>query len=241
MQVEYNGYLCQFGGTNLRITKHTQISQLGKDAIRIWNIYIRGYIRTDQNPPFADLTAKMQALETAFSQSGGDFRLLNSGQETAHKLLSADTISGVHALRFEWLTGNPPAAEYVNRRSWAAQLQAEERLADGTLFYTESVRVTYPGAVDLWQPALFTAPQKQTVQAIGSQIAIQRGHSVGIATYPPFPPKLFPLANMKIKQSWDEHLSPRRLGNQPSEWPISWFWVFEGVGFSPVPPNYPLG
>lgn len=241
MQVEYNGYLCQFGSTALRIVKTTRVSQYGKPAILQWHIFIDGYIRTDTST--ADLTAKMEGLETAFSTHGGNFRLLNSGSETAHRLESSNTINGIHVAKFAWERGRPVAAEYVARRSWSAVLSAQQFAANAgnLMFYQESVRCTFPGSVNIWQPALFSDPQKQTVQAVGSQIAIQRGTAVGINGYPDFPLFLYPSGNLHIKQSWQEPGTPRMLGTNKAEYPISWFYVFEGINFSLATPTAPAG
>lgn len=237
MQVEYGGYLAQFGATNWTVSRQTSFTVTGAPFLTRHAWDIQGYVRGDTIP---ELTARMQELEAAFSVHGQTIRILNNGQETAHKLENSSTIDGTRVEYFGFQRGRVPATEYINRRSWAARVTGTTiAAADGYLSYQESLRVIGTGGpVVIWKPALVGPPQAQIVQTQSSVIALQRGSAVGISSYPQYPAYLFDGGFLKSKQSWQEIGTPRQLGNTKIGFPISWFYVFEGLQFSgtPVPP-----
>lgn len=235
MQLEYNGFLVEPCSTAWAIDRATTFTQFGKPFITNETWRITGYVRGETIP---ELTAKMQALQAAFStHNSGDIRVLNNGSETAHKLLGADTTNGLKVLDFRWLRGNPPATEYVNRRSWSAVVQGQILGGSGQyLSFRDSIRFIGNGGPQvIWAPALVGPPQPQVVQTQTSVIAIQSGFATGVSERPPPAGLMFGEEYLKPKLSWVSPSTPQQLGEQPIGWGIQWYYVFEGLSFSGVP------
>lgn len=235
MKIVYGNYVCQEASTSLHIRSSTRWGQTGMPTIKhiAWDIW--GYVRADS--PSA-LTPLLVAHETAFSQHGQDIKLQNSGVDTAHVLLSSATMNGTRVSRFEWVRGNPPGAEYVNRRAWRATITAEVKATNsGLISWNESVRIVGTGGpVVIWQPTLNGYPVPQQTQPASTVLAFQRGTAVGISDYPDAALPLFSTLLLKSKPTSPiERVSPQQLGGSPYGWTTRWFYVFEGLGFSGVP------
>jgi hypothetical protein len=121
MYLQYGTYSHSVGECVLTISKESILSQEGfKIGWRErWDI--AGMIfGTDAN----DLTTKIRAMETAYGVNGRDLKLLNDdGTETAHKLISRQSRTGVIISNLGYPIGE--GAEYTTFRNYTIAAECE--------------------------------------------------------------------------------------------------------------------
>lgn len=179
------------------ISKFLTLSPRGTPFKNLHSWVINGVLRADTQ---SELTSKMDATQTAYSQSGQDLVFyLSGGVPSHHKLLSGSTLTGTRVRSFTWQPGQPgvwgSGTEYVFRRSYRIVVDAEA-IADGAdniLQYTQSLTYKGTGGPRWLLAGSLTGPmQMQTVQQATPLYLIQSGFALGLFSRPDFPGPLVP-------------------------------------------------
>jgi hypothetical protein len=192
-----------------------------------WNV--AGYLTADNGDP-KTLDTKIQALEAAFAQDGGEFEWLHSDRTpTAHSIHSSQTWGG-------WRVTGPiqyperNGVEYVTIRNFTLQmtcLRPRSNTIDFGLLtqFKETIQKSGGGPLKGHIETLDSLPQAQTFRQATVYRATQSGQAIGAFARPSLPAPLWP---GKLKNALTNTTeSPRYVGNNAVEYPISWQYEFE--------------
>jgi len=139
---------------------------------------------TVQGTSQSDLTTRLQQLQNAYSQDGGDLRFIdNNGNNTVHTLLTSSTFGGTKVERFNYLESNAgvwgSGTEYVFNRSYELVVSAEIFIPVGIVQWEETVRVIGNGGPRFtYLESLEGDPERQVLCLKTKQRAIQSGFGV---------------------------------------------------------------
>jgi len=220
MKLKYGSYTHGAGECVVAIEKTAEMAGDATKWIRErWNI--TGEIHGSD---VADLTAKIQALETAYAVGGKDIRILtDAGVNTAHVMQNSSTVKGTRIVQHPSFPRGE-GAEYATYRTFSLAVEGERPASGATLMeYRESV--SYAGTCEMtwkYQTPLYTEPQRQQLTAYSVQQIVQEGYAAGLNAYPAYPGPLFPD---------DEHLEQRMIRLEfpvkgSTERRTSWRYVF---------------
>lgn len=181
------------------------------------------------------IKSQTAALEAAFVD-GLDVKLLFPDGSTVshHALISADCVGGVRVMMPpQYQDGKGPQG--VTYRTWQAQVTAivpipVGQLNTGLRSFTETITRSGGGPRQATIETLTGPPVVQLLRKRTSYKVTQQGSAVGIYVRPQAPPAIWPSAlaegNPVITVG-----TPRRIGDNYVDWPISWQYTFD----SPVP------
>lgn len=176
----------------------------------------------------AGITTAIALLRSAYAVNGLDVALyLDDGSTlTDHFILSRNTLGGVRVIAFEFPNGT--GAEYSTFRSYSITLEAD--FADATpllLEFDESLDFSGTGgARRVLVETMDGPPQEQIVANRTIYRASQSGRSVGSFTWPPIPSPIWPAAEM-LERRRTKRKTPRRVGNNATEYAVEWSYEFE--------------
>lgn len=233
MILKYGDYSHPSGTVALAIMRSTALTASGIPYMTQARWGVEGTILadsalTDASALQADLTTKIQALETAYKQLGADLLLTDdNGTATAHVIRNSETIGGIRVIE-------PPhypygsGAEYVNYRRFRVGLEADLIVSgDAPIYLTfqETLTTSGGGPGYAWTSPIGGLPQRQIVRQNLTYRAVQSGFAVGFKSYPTAPPPLFPGS---LVQSPDIAItSPQRRGSDFMSFGIQWQYVYE--------------
>lgn len=242
MYLKYGNYTHETGECAIVIQKESVLNAENNKVgwKEVWQI--SGMLRgTDA----ADLTTKIKALETAYGVNGRDLILLNdNGTETAHKLISNRSRSGVMITRLDYPVGE--GAEYTTFRNYQiiaecdiSILETLDLVGGGkgkkggggggiTLTYNEAITTRGTGGPRVVVIETMGGPVvKQIVSAQTAQYKTQSGSATGMYGYPTVPPPIDPaneIADRRVIQQ-ELPITVSQFGKQ-SIFKISWSYEF---------------
>lgn len=237
MRLSYNGYNHSDNEVWFSITKQAVYGPRRRREREVQTWDIRGVLIADENASDqeANLTAKIGALETAYSTNGGDLIFTgNTSGNTRHTLLSSNTINGIQVVGIDWLPGNQgiwgSGTEYVNKRSYRIRLRAETLWSDDELYFYRST-FSYTGTTGnkkIWMPSLTGVPQQQIVQAATTQKIVQTGMNIGMTNWLPIDaPLLGPIYEHLDRRQYSRDFPLEQNINLPLKYPTRWTYYFE--------------
>lgn len=174
----------------------------------------------------ADLTTKIQALEAAYASGGFDLTLVDDlGNDTPHKMVSANAIEGVKVVKPSYPMGE--GAEYTTFRHYTIVATADFDVIEsgGLISWGETLTFSGGGAQYVWQQPLSGPPIKQQVATATPYRLIQSGSATGRSGYPTPAPYVLPAGDL-IEMPTISKTGPG-AGNY--NFVISWTYVFERV------------
>ncbi len=242
MYLKYGNYTHEAGECAIVIQKESVLNAENNKVgwKEVWQI--SGMLRgTDAS----DLTTKIRALETAYGVNGRDLKLLNDdGSETAHKLISNQSRSGVMITSLNYPVGE--GAEYTTFRNYQIVAECDisileifSQIGIGggrgknqqggiTLSYTEVISTRGTGGPRIVVlETMGGPPVKQVVSKQTTVYKTQSGSATGMYGYPAVPPPLDPaneIADRRvIQQELPSTVSP--FGKE-SIYKVSWSYEF---------------
>lgn len=187
--------------------------------------------------PGPDISEKIRGLEEAYSTNYKDLSLVHSmGGATAHKMLNADTISGVRIDSLSYPEG--AGAEYSTFRSYSIVASAEFGMlassggSDGTVTFSQVISTQGTGGPR--KVVLETRTGFPVVQYVSQRTPIymtQSGFAVGYLSYPipatPIDPQWEDLEKREIRYE-----TPVRKGfnGMGTEFRVNWTYSFSKPG-----------
>lgn len=237
--LKYGSYTHEENELTISISKNTLFDSSGVPYAVIQNWNIEGWLFGDDS---SDLTSKIRALETAYSEHGKDLEFFINSAKSAHTIKSSETVGGIKVI-------NPPhyskgeGAEYSTFRTYSITLEAEIPLdnnrEDGdTISFNESLQFVGGGPRFVYLQTINGKPQKQQVAQSTPYKCVQTGSAVGYKGYPVAPPPMFP-GDEHIDQRNITRKSPKKrgTGNQYTDYEISWTYNFESANKFGANPN----
>jgi hypothetical protein len=239
MYLKYGNYTHEIGECAIVIQKE---SVLNADNNKVgwretWQI--SGMLRgTDTS----DLTTKLRALETAYGVNGRDLILVNdNGTETAHKLISNRSRSGVMISRLDYPVGE--GAEYTTFRNYQIIAECDISILEVvdmvggrgrgggggiTLSYVEAITTRGTGGPRVVVIETMGGPVvKQIVSKETAQFKTQSGSATGMYGYPAVPPPIDPANEIADRRVIQQELPTTTSQNgKESIYKISWSYEF---------------
>ena len=184
------------------------------------------------------LSTAEAALRTALARPFQNFGVLKTdGSRSASYWLNSDTIGGNVVADGPSFTGTA-ATEYALFREFSFVVRNRVPIANAAgavLEFSESVE--YDGGEPEYRMkrAINARPQKQLVWFATEYTVTQRGRAVGFLDYPAPGRQLFPRDRMQAPKITRDN--PKRMGNDYTEYPISWQYVFASANPLVALPN----
>lgn len=182
----------------------------------------------------ADIKTQTAALEADYSLQFKDAGLYmpDGSTLTAHYLTNSELIGGVRVIQ-------PPhyplssGTEAVNHRTYRIVLAARKPIGAASrgnviLSMTETVDSDGGGPMLAFRETLMGQPRRYWSRMSTVCYATQKGEAVGLLSYPPIPAPIWPSERLRYYPTV-VHGSPKRIGNDWVEWPISWEYRFGSV------------
>ncbi len=175
----------------------------------------------------ANLTAKLLALDAAYSKDGFNAILfLDDGTtQTHHRIISGDTLTGVRVVQ-------PPSyqpgdgAEYSTFRTYSIVLEADFLGDSDILNFEETVTIQGTGGPRFaYFETLNTLPVRQIVNDFTLVRMTQSGSATGYLSYPFAPAPLWPSLE-DVSQRTFIRRAPRLQGRIRTDYPVSWTYKF---------------
>lgn len=224
MYLVRNGYRHAENEADVTIDRTVSRSDQGtpERLVETWTIEGR-ILGTSQS----DLTSKLQQLEAAYANDGGEIALIdNSGNKTVHELRSQDSLSKVRIVK-PVSYPKSGAGEYAIWRTYRVVIEAEQRFGTATnapTSFTESFQVTGRGEpITIW----FYPPAGKPVKQVYGQTLYrltQSGQLTGYSRNLPYPQPLFPGA-----LAADPSVTFTRSRGDYDQWTIAWSYQFESA------------
>lgn len=241
MYLKYGNYTHETGECAIVIQKESVLNAENNKVgwKEMWQI--SGMLR---GADASELTSKIRALETAYGVNGRDLILLNDdGSETAHKLISNQSLTGVMITRLDYPEG--AGAEYTTFRNYRIiaecdisilEVFSQPGLGKGkgrggagiTLTYNEVISTRGSGGprVVLLE-TIGGGVIKQVVSNETIQYRIQSGTATGMYGYPAVPPPLEPANEIADRRVIQKEI-PTSISPHGKEtiYKISWSYEF---------------
>jgi len=239
MYLKYGTYTHDANEGAISITRPVKTNERGNTESVIERWEIDG---TLQAASVAALTTAILALEAAYATDGNNVVLLDSDgvTETAHKITSANTTSGVRVVeRPHYPVGT--GGEYTTYRNYKIVLEAETQVAasggqsNALVRYQETITFTGGGPKFGFMQTLQGRPQIQTLAEATPFRAVQSGSAIGKSSYPSPNTPVWPDAEQEEQRNISRK-SPERSGQYFVNYEISWQYYFSSTsGFSGLP------
>lgn len=226
MQLRYGSYAHDDGEVEVSITRRTEFGQRG--AFRIVETWdCRGQkVGSSQS----DLTAKLRALENAYSRGGFNVVLLDSnGSRSVHEIVNARTVGGVQIVKpITYPTGT--GAEYSTFRSYEFTLEASYvdagflSVNGGITDFTETIVIEGGGPTRVVIELDQGDPVEQITRDRTAYRATQSGRLSSLFENPEPPRPKWPsklVGRGRISRS-----SPIESNGVPIQWPVEWSYEF---------------
>lgn len=233
MYLKYGDYSHEIGEAAITITKSSVLDDYGRKVGYNERWAISGMLRGNTA---ADVTAAIQTLETAYGVNGRDLKLLNDdGSETAHKLINADSASGVRIETLNYPTG--AGAEYTTFRNYSITAFAEFAVlpgsgSDGTILFTQTIVTRGTGGPR--KVVLETRNGPPVVQYVSQRTPIfiaQSGTAIGYLSYPIPPQPIEPQwEDLEKREVTYEAPAVKSTNGSQSEYRINWSYQFSKPG-----------
>lgn len=240
----WGGYQHDLAENWFRFESRLRHSPIGRLQSIITRVTLWGVKKASSQ---AALTTALAELESAYSTSNKDFRvLLEDGTPTQHKLLSSGSLSGVQVKDFSYIDRDPrhgqSGTEYVNQRTYRVVMEAEgvATNAFSILFWNEELTgIGTGGGLFILKTALFGPPQRQDLVQQTPSVVIQQGRALGYLGHPNPPQPKFP-THEHLERRRIMYGTPREYGlRQNTLFPISWYYEFESPTLlSGLPTNF---
>jgi hypothetical protein len=243
MYLKYGNYTHEIGECAIVIQKESVLNAENNKVGWRETWQISGMLRgTDA----ADLTTKLRALESAYGFNGRDLILVNDdGTETAHKLISNRSRSGVMISRLDYPVGE--GAEYTTFRNYQIIAECDisileivnvvggggrgrnqQQQAGITLSYVEAITTRGTGGPRVVVIETMGGPVvKQIVSKETAQFKTQSGSATGMYGYPAVPPPIDPANEIADRRVIQQEL-PTTISQTGKEsiYKISWSYEF---------------
>lgn len=232
MYLKYGDYSHSTDECAIVITKESVLDDYGRKVgyKEMWNV--SGMLTGSS---VSAVTTAIQALETAYSVNGRDLKLLqDDGTETAHKLVNADSLTGVRIKTLGYPAG--AGAEYTTFRNYQIVAEADFSVlpgsgSDGTIRFQQTISYRGTGGPrKVIRTTLTGMPVAQQVAQRTPIFVSQSGFAIGFSSYPaPAAPILPQWEDFDSREI--EYVTPQMKGllNQ-SEYRINWTYRFSMPG-----------
>lgn len=227
MLLRYGSYTHARNEPAVQIGKRALFSPRGvRQAVReTWRIV--GVLHAADQP---GITAAIAALRAAYNVNGLDLGLyLDDGTTpTDHVLSSGASLGGTRVTSLAFPVGS--GAEYSTFRSYSITVEADfPDTSNNLLDFSETVSFEGTGGPRIiFLETLAGLPQPQIARQCTKYRARQEGRAVGLATYPPVPPPIWPAAELPDQRRLVLR-SPKRTAAALTEFAAEWTYVFESV------------
>ena len=227
MYLRYGPYIHAQNEPAVQIGKRAIFSPRGlRQSVReTWRIV--GVLRAASQPA---LTAAIADLRSAYNVNGYDLGLYLDDQTTLtdHVMTSSAALGGTRVTALDFPAG--AGAEYSTFRSYSIAVEADfPDTSNNLLDFSETLSFEGTGGPRvIFLDTLDGLPQPQIAQQRTTTRARQEGRAVGLATYPPVPPPIWPQAEMQPARRLVLR-SPRRAAGNLTEFAVEWSYSFESI------------
>lgn len=237
MYFQYNNYRTALAATKVSIPAPQQERDAFGNLVRTVRTWqVEGEILADTQ---AEITTAIRALESAYNRDGGDAILFlpDGTTQSAHRLLSRDTIGGVRSSWVHYPDGD--GVEYVNGRKWMLTLTAEypglQQNDSSIQTYDSAVSIVGDGGQEfVVRKTRNTKPVRQLVSRFTPVLATQQGQATAYGTWPQPDPPIWPQWYVNSR-STVTRTNPQQTGSGSNaflqSYTTTWSYQFE----SPVP------
>lgn len=197
MKLRYRGVTFDSGTIDPRMNRDFQFNDARQaiKAIHTWDLVGFCTINEAIGETQTSLTAKIQAIESAFAQNGGDLEMLfDDGSPSAHLIRNSETIGGTRVANGpNW---DPGPGQYANWRSFTARVVAELPVS-GTFnglalaSFSETLEFFGGGQQDEYALSLEGLPVREKIYGHVPYGAVQSGRIVGLYAWPVLPVPIF--------------------------------------------------
>lgn len=235
MILKFGGFAFPLGTTEVTITRKdvkSESQQEWAEEVR-WNIryHIQNQAATN-SAAMAAIRTKLVQLENAFATGGKNLILYepNGSTPTFHKLLDSDCIGGTQILeRPSFPEGK--TVEGLTQRTVTMVVGGLRRLPGGSptlKAFQEHLDFAPSGTEYGHLRPKFGIAVKQQLKTYGLYRVSQKGQAIGFDDYPKIPDPIWPAA-LKFTEPLKSPGSPRRIGSDYIEYPLSWEWMYESA------------
>lgn len=226
MILSYGGYSHQLDEAAVTITKDQRFDDKNQPVAVVERWVIDG--KVFGNDP-GEVTSKLRALEAAYGTHNQNVTLTTDEHGvSAHKIVAADTASGVKVLNLSYPTGN--GAEYTTYRTYNITLEAEydiSGLVNPILNYEQVISITGTGGPRfVVRETRFGRPVRQMVSRSTPITVTQSGTCTAYSAYPyPSSPVYPDYEHLERRQI--DRMAPKNAGkSEKREYTISWSYSF---------------
>jgi hypothetical protein len=225
MQVQYGSYVHPDNECSIAISRQGIFERGICTKIKeTWTV--EGIINITGVQTISDITARIYEIENAYLVNGLDISLVG----TAHLLQSARCLGGTRVV-------NPPqfpkgdGTEYATVRTFSVTVEGDILLPagmGGLIEWKETLEFTGGGPRWVIIETRRGAGERQQVSEQVPYRVRQSGSAVGVTAWPIVPGPLFPAAE-HVERRVLARMTPERMGNDFTAWPVSWNYEFESV------------
>ena len=227
MLLRYGSYSHSAGETEIAISKTAVVAATGVREGYVERWAIRGRL---SGLTVSDLSAAVQALESAHSADGQDLLLYLADGTTAsaHGLRSGETLSGVQVRSLSYPDGR--GAEYATYRTYEVVYAAEVSATTnpGLIAWNETLAFTGGGPRFEFITCLNGPPVRVVVAEQTPFRCVQSGSALGYGTWPTYSTPLFPQHEHRDRRRQDKS-TPQYHGSGRARYPIRWSYDFEAA------------
>lgn len=225
MQVQYGSYVHPDNECSLAISRQGIFERGICTKIKeTWTI--DGIINITGSQTIADITTRIYEIENAYLVNGLDVSLGG----TAHYLQSSRCLGGTRVV-------NPPqfpkgdGTEYATVRTFSITIEGDILLPAGLTGLTEwKETLEFSGGGARWviiETRRGAGERQQVSEQVPYRVR-QSGSAIGITAWPTVPAPLFPAAE-HVERRVLVRMTPERVGNDFTAWPVTWNYEFESI------------
>lgn len=237
MYLKYGSYTHELQEARFAISRPPVVDNGGNTTGYKERWDISGELRVDDH---SQMTAAIQALEAAYASGGSDLILydFDGVTQTAHKLISANTVGGTKIVQpVHYPKGD--GAQYSTFRYYEVSVEAEIRSTSAgtriTLDFAESLVFKGGGPEVKWITLRNGPPQPQTVSQVTPQYVTQSGSAMGYGSWPSPPGPIFGQNELRDKRVVG-YASPQLTGEGANRRYINYetTWTYEFASGTPL-------
>lgn len=226
MRLKYRNYTHPAGTVAVAITQQGLFTpaQHWWATRHVWQI-----TATITGSSAATVDTAVREMQSAYSVQGGDLLLLlPDGTPSTHQLLNASCHGGTRVMGGSFPDGR--GAEGVTYRTVQVTVEGDvplstANLASQLMSFSESVQTSGGGPRFGHLESVTGRPQKQRLRRFTTVRAVQSGQAVGLYAYPTVPTPIWP--GQQVEQAQIRRQTPKRVGSDQIEYPVTWSYRFE--------------
>lgn len=229
MLLKFAGFVHQVAEVDVSLAAESLFTTGGTPWATLKRWTISGDLLADNS---AGIDAAAKALMDAYPAGAtGDFSLTlpAGGNAVAVSALSADALGGIKVVRPPSFSGMANSG-YVTTLPFSVELEGTFPLANvstALLSFSESLVFDGGGPLIAYLELVSGLPRAQRVRDATVYRATQSGQAVGLYAYPIRPAPRWPAS--LVRPPSREVISPRRDGDEYTDYTISWSYEFESA------------